>query len=282
MAQRVFIVTGANKGIGFEVVRKLCKELKNENAVVVLTSRDPENGAQAVAKLEKEDGLKPEMEQLDITNEESRKRFVENIKNKYGKVECLVNNAGFAFKQSATEPMGVQAKVTCGINYYGTRDMMKAMTTLFKPGCRIVNVASGSGKTAFANMSAENKHRLMSKSATVEDIDKVVEDFIAACEKNQMDGWPNTCYGFSKAAEIALTAVWARMCDRCPGLSEGGGAVVTCCCPGWCKTDMAGWEDPPRTAAQGADDIVSLALGATKEHHGKFVKEGHIYDFSED
>lgn len=45
---------------------------------------------------------------------------------------------------------------------------------------------------------------------------------------------------------------------------------------------MAGWEAPPRSAADGADDIVPLALRATQEHHGKFVKEGRIYDFRED
>lgn len=45
---------------------------------------------------------------------------------------------------------------------------------------------------------------------------------------------------------------------------------------------MAGWENPPRSAADGADVIVPLALRATKEHHGKFIKEGKIIDVRED
>ena len=47
----------------------------------------------AVAKLA-EEGLKAEVEQLDITHQLSRQMFVETIKSKYGQVECLVNNAG--------------------------------------------------------------------------------------------------------------------------------------------------------------------------------------------
>ncbi|OEH76902.1 carbonyl reductase [NADPH] 1 [Cyclospora cayetanensis] len=281
MARRVFIVTGGNKGIGFETAKKICKELKNEDATVVITSRSPENGAQAVAKLAGE-GLKVEMVQLDIAHKLSREMFVETIRNKYGQVECLVNNAGFAFKNDATEPVGVQARMTCGINYYGTRDLTKAMTSLFTSGSRIVNVASMAGQRALTQMTPERRHRLMSKSATLEDIDSVVEEYLADCATGRMDGWPSTTYGFSKAAVIAMTAALARMSDKCPALKDREGMVVTCCCPGWCKTDMAGWEAPPLSAADGAEIVGSLALGATKEHHGKFIQKEEVHDLRED
>ncbi|CDJ59181.1 hypothetical protein EMWEY_00056050, partial [Eimeria maxima] len=65
---------------------------------------------------------------------------------------------------------------------------------------------------------------------------------------------------FIQAAVIALTAVWAR----------------------WCKTDLGGWEAPPLTAEDGAGFVSSLALRATKEQHGKFVKEGNTIDLRED
>ncbi|CDJ38629.1 carbonyl reductase, putative, partial [Eimeria tenella] len=270
MAQRVFIVTGGNKGIGFETAKKLCRDLKGENAVVVITSRDKENGVQALAKLAAE-GLKAEMELLDITKKESRESFVAAIKSKYGHVDSLVNNAGFAFKKAATEPVAVQAKVTCGINYYATRDITLDMMGLFKPGSRIVNVASAAGEMALQEMSAELRHRLMSKSARQEDIDKVVDDFIVACEKGQQEGWPSSTYGLSKAAVIALTAAWARKADHCPSMEACRDMVITCCCPGWCKTDLAGWEAPPLTAADGANVVAPLALSSTKQqHHGKF------------
>ncbi|CDJ33004.1 uncharacterized protein EMH_0014450 [Eimeria mitis] len=156
------------------------------------------------------------------------------------------------------------------------------MLSLFRPGSRIVNVASRAGSRALEQMNAERRHRLMSKSATQEDIDKVVEEFIAACEKQELTGWPSSTYGLSKAAVIALTALLARKADKCPEVSKGEGMIITSCCPGWCKTDMAGWEAPPLTAADGGNLVGSLALGATKEHHGKFVNEGNILDLRED
>lgn len=274
-------MTGGNKGIGFETAKKLCLELKDQDAVVILTSRCPQKGKEAIEKLEAE-GLTASLEQLDIQDGESVKRFVETLKQKYGEVACLINNAGFAFKSSATEPVGTQASVTCAINYYGTRDLTMAMCPLFKAGSRIVNVASGSGRRALEQMNAERRHRLMNKKATISDIDQVTAEYLAACDKEDLEGWPKTTYGFSKAAVIALTAACARMCDACPGLQNGKEIIITCCCPGWCKSDMAGWQDPPRSTSDGADVIVPLALRAGKEHHGKFVDVSEIMDLRED
>ena len=44
-------------------------------------------------------------------------------------------------------------------------------------------------------------------------------------------------------------------------------------CPGWCKTDMAGWDRPPRTSAQGADTGVWLATLKEEGVNGKFFAE---------
>lgn len=45
---------------------------------------------------------------------------------------------------------------------------------------------------------------------------------------------------------------------------------------------MAGWEAPPLTAVDGAAVVSQLALHATKEHHGNFVRENQIFDLTED
>lgn len=50
MCSRVFVVTGANKGIGYETVRELAKRLKSENATIVLCARDAIRG-QVIAEL---------------------------------------------------------------------------------------------------------------------------------------------------------------------------------------------------------------------------------------
>lgn len=282
MNKKVYIITGGNKGIGYETAKKICKETKNdENSVVVITARDQQRGAQAQAKLA-EEGLTVDLLLLDITNKESINNFIKEIKNKYTQIYCLINNAGFAYKRDAKEPLYEQAEYTCKVNYYGTRDLTKEMLCLFRQDSRIVNVASAAGERALKEMNQERRHRLMSKSATEEDVNKIVEEFLDACKKNELDGWPSITYGLAKAAVIALTAVWARKADKCPVVSQGEGMIITCCCPGWCKTDLGGWEAPPLTAEDGAGFVSSLALRATKEQHGKFVKEGNTIDLRED
>ncbi|KAL8440417.1 hypothetical protein Efla_000305 [Eimeria flavescens] len=275
MARRLFIVTGANKGIGFQTARKLCQKLKNEDAAVLITSRCPVRGKEAVAKLA-EEGLTAHMEQLDVTDEQSISSFAETVKNKYGEVDCLVNNAGFAFPRNATEPLATQARITCGVNYFGTRKLSQAISPLLRKGARVVNVASTEGQRGLEELSAENRRRLVGETATLEGIDEAVKEYLQACEKGSLEGWTSTTYRMSKAAVIGMTVVWARACDKNPEKEM----IITCCCPGWCKTDMAGWEQPPLTASDGADVIVPLALAASREHQGKFVTKEGITDLS--
>ena len=106
----VAVVTGSNKGIGFGIVRALCKQFTGD---VYLTSRDEGRGLAAVAELNKE-GLQPKFYVLDISNEETVTRLRDFMKEKHGGIDVLVNNAGIAFQQGATEPFGVQVTLeTC-------------------------------------------------------------------------------------------------------------------------------------------------------------------------
>lgn len=90
----VAVVTGSNKGIGFAIVRALCKQFAGD---VYLTARDPGRGQEAVAKLQ-EEGLHALFHQLDIDDLQSIRALRDFLKEKYGGLNVLVNNAGIAFK----------------------------------------------------------------------------------------------------------------------------------------------------------------------------------------
>lgn len=87
-------MTGGNKGIGFAIVKALCSQF---NGNVYLTARDVTRGLNAVSELE-EQGLKPKFYQLDVNDDESVTKFHDYLKNTYGGLDVLVNNAAIAFK----------------------------------------------------------------------------------------------------------------------------------------------------------------------------------------
>ena len=97
-SSRVAVVTGSNKGIGFAIVRRMCKVFDGD---VILTSRDEGRGKEAVVKLEGE-GLKPLYHQLDITSSDSIEVLRKYLDQKYGGLDVLINNVGIAFKSSTT------------------------------------------------------------------------------------------------------------------------------------------------------------------------------------
>lgn len=91
---RVALVTGANKGIGFGIARDLCRLFSGD---VVLTARDAERGREAVRQLQAE-GLSPRFHALDIDDPRSIRALRDFLRQEYGGLNVLVNNAGIAFK----------------------------------------------------------------------------------------------------------------------------------------------------------------------------------------
>lgn len=94
----VVVVTGANKGIGFELTRQLAKK----GLTTVLTSRDEERGKEAVEVLKRE-GLDVAHHPLDVQSEDSARKFADWIKYTYGGLDILVGVLSEASKSRDKE-----------------------------------------------------------------------------------------------------------------------------------------------------------------------------------
>lgn len=82
------MVTGANKGIGFDI----CRQLASKGITVMLTARDEKRGLEAIEKLNKESGLSDFVifHQLDVMDSESVASLAEFVKSQFGKLDILV------------------------------------------------------------------------------------------------------------------------------------------------------------------------------------------------
>ncbi|MBV9669614.1 MAG: SDR family NAD(P)-dependent oxidoreductase, partial [Acidobacteriales bacterium] len=85
--EKIALVTGANRGIGFET----CKQLRDLGYTVLLAARDRSKAQQAVESLG-HTSLHPL--QLDVTNEQHRQAAALHIERTFGKLDVLINNAG--------------------------------------------------------------------------------------------------------------------------------------------------------------------------------------------
>src|ERR1051325_2259377 len=92
----VVLVTGANRGIGFEI----CRQLARRGARVVLTSRSAEAGQAALSKLSAEK-LNAEHYTLDVTDEKSLQGLREYVESTIGELHVLINNAGILATEDA-------------------------------------------------------------------------------------------------------------------------------------------------------------------------------------
>ncbi|RXN32140.1 carbonyl reductase [NADPH] 1-like protein [Labeo rohita] len=275
-SSKVALVTGGNKGIGFAIVRAMCKEYAGD---VYLTARDVGRGNAAVESLKKE-GLTPLFHQLDITDPNSVRTARDFFKEKYGGLDVLINNAGIAFKVADTTPFDIQADVTLKTNFFATRDMCNVFLPLIKPGGRIVNVSSVMGSVALSRCSPELQARFRSDDITEEELVGLMERFVRETQEgvHAERGWPSTAYGVSKTGLTTLTRIMARNLSK---ERPGDGILCNACCPGWVRTDMAG-PNATKSPDEGAITPVYLALlpAGAKEPHGQFVSEKKVQPWS--
>ncbi|KAG6459699.1 carbonyl reductase [NADPH] 1 [Manduca sexta] len=259
MSTKVAVVTGSNKGIGFAIVRGLCKRF---NGTVYLTSRDEERGKKAVADLNKE-GLNPSYHQLDITDNKSIERFRDYIKSKYDGIDILVNNAAIAFKSASTEPVAVQAEQTLFVNYFSLVSVCDILFPIVKNGGRVVNISSSCGHLSHIP-SGNLRKRFQDPELTVEELSALMQQYVDAAKQGTQEAeWGISSYVVSKVGVTALTKIQQRLLnDR--------DIKVNAVHPGYVDTDMSSHRGP-LTIDQGASAPLYIALDAPDSVKGEYI-----------
>lgn len=142
--QQIAIVTGANRGIGFET----CRQLSQLGILTILTSRDEDKGFSASSSLKKQ-GYEVIYHQLDVTDNESISKLYTFVVDTYGQLDILVNNAGIYIDRGISVfdlPEEILHE-TMETNFVGVLKMCQAFVPLMRRYSygRVVNVSSGMG-----------------------------------------------------------------------------------------------------------------------------------------
>lgn len=233
----VAVVTGGNRGLGWEIVRQLAEQ----GVTVVLACRDADKGLMAVNEFERQE-LSVRFAPVDVNSAGSIRKLGEFVENTFGRCDILVNNAGIfpdEWEYNIGDPGGglhaplVHVRLAMETNAYGPLLLCQQFIPLMKRNeyGRIVNVSSD-----LAQLSVQPDP---------------AEKFLA--------------YRISKVALNMITHVLAAE-------TAGTNILINSCTPGWCRTDMGG-PKAPRTAEQGARTPVWLATLPDGGPSGGFFKD---------
>ena len=236
--QRIALVTGANKGIGFETARQLA----HEGFRVFIGARDEKAGEAAAEKLRAEGARTTkdksddniEFLKIDISRAESIRKAAEEFGKKSDRLDALINNAGILLDDDK-DILAITPEIfemTLRTNTLGALLVSQAFVPFLKKSDapRIVNVSSGGGQLT-----------------------------------DGADGWA-PAYCISKTA---LNGVTVQLAAALPKFA------VNSVCPGWVRTDMGG-SNASRSVAEGASGIVWLAAEAPQKETGKFWRDRKV------
>ena len=239
---KVAIVTGGNKGVGFAICRGLAKVFDGD---VLLTARNEERGMKAVKDLEQE-GLTVKFHLLDIDDPKSVAALATFVKEKYGGIDVLVNNAGTM--AAPTEPFGVQAKVNVTTNYFSVQDTCNQLFPLLRSGARVVNLSSMMGFLGLIqDPDLKAKFASSGSTLTMKDLDALMKDFVDSANAGghakatkgwpiiELEGFPNSTYVVSKIGVSAMTRIQQQKISEDPNMKD---VVVNHVHPGFVDTDM--------------------------------------------
>lgn len=238
--QKVALITGANRGLGFETA----KQLGQQGVTVIIAARTTDKAQEAADKL-KQDGIDAYGIQLDVTNKAHYQPAVDYITDKFGKLDILVNNAGVGPQDWTIGEMKVSTTTTEELEYVFNTNLFslvaltKELLPLIKKSDagRIVNLSSILGSLTLHSQ----------------------PDSPIATSKT-------LSYDASKAAlNIFTIHLAAELKDT--------NIKVNSVHPGWVKTDM-GTDAAPMEITDGAKTSVQLALLDANGPTGRFIHLG--------
>lgn len=260
-----------------EIVKKLCRL---PNLYTILACRNEELGRRAVAELHAQGLTQCEFRSLDISDLASIERFSAEIDRDYHhSIDILINNAAIAFKNADPTPFHEQARPTVHTNYIGTLELTQRLLPLLRNAKnygRLVNVASEAGHLRIMKHLPLRQQFENIADLSIPTLTSLMQKFVNDVEqhRHEAEGWPSTCYGMSKLAVVALTKRLALEESLLPSNSDRKQVLITCCCPGYCATDMSSHKGP-KSATDGATTPTYLATLPTynEDFQGKFFSE---------
>ncbi|MGD9330620.1 MAG: SDR family oxidoreductase [Desulfobacterales bacterium] len=235
MQRRVAIVTGANRGLGFEIARQLA----DLGITVVMGSRDPEQGAAAAESLQS-DRRSVISRLLDVNQASTIQAAIGDIMDRYGRIDILVNNAGIMIDSQTTI---LELDLTL---FQNTLETNALGALLLSQAC-------------IPHMQANNYGRIVNISSTLGSLTDI------ATPDSEYSVVLSPAYRLSKTLLNGLTVLLAKE------LQETN-ILVNSACPGWVRTRLGG-ERAPLMPAQGAETPVWLATLPDDGPRGGFFRE---------
>jgi len=223
-ANKVALITGANRGLGLEMARQLGKA----GITVVLAARDPEKG-EAAAGLLRGEGIDARSVTLDVTNRQHHAAAAGFLAENFGRLDILINNAGISLDSLGAGPPSTTTdevlQRTFDTNFFAPAALTRVLLPLLKK----------SGAARIVNMSS-----ILGSQTLHADPNSSIYNFKALS------------YDASKAALNSFTIHLAHEL-------RDTGIKVNSAHPGWVKTDM-GTEAALMEISEGARTGVQLAL----------------------
>jgi NAD(P)-dependent dehydrogenase (short-subunit alcohol dehydrogenase family) len=237
--KKVALVTGANRGIGFETAR----QLGQKGVTVVVAARTLKSAEETAAKL-KTEGIDAFPLKLDVTNAQDREAAARTLDDKFGKLDVLINNAGVGPQGGASNAKTIntteeELQTVFGTNLFATIAVTRSLLPLLRKSDagRIVNLSSILGSLA-----------------------------LHADPNGPLASGKTFAYNASKTALNAFTIHLAAEL-------KGTKIKVNSAHPGWVKTEM-GTDAAPMEVPEGAKTSVDLALLGPDGPNGRFIHLG--------
>ncbi|AVH34372.1 short-chain dehydrogenase/reductase [Vibrio fluvialis] len=165
---RIWFVTGATRGMGTDIV----KAALNQGDHVVATGRDLDRLREVFADVPAE---RIALVELDVTNEAQAQAAVKQAVTRFGRIDVLVNNAGFCLLGRFEEASAQQIEMQFATNVFGMANVLRAVLPVMRKQAqgRILNMSSIAGVKAVANATFYSASKYAVEGMTLALVDEV-------------------------------------------------------------------------------------------------------------
>jgi NAD(P)-dependent dehydrogenase (short-subunit alcohol dehydrogenase family) len=267
----VILVTGANKGIGYEAVKLLSQEKAGSDTVILLGTRSTKNGQEAIEKMKSSVAEHPfdniKVLEIDVTDSASLEAAVQHVKSTYKQLDVLIHNSGISNIDG-----DYKSPAIFDVNIIGAKDCIEGFTPILTPSTGIVTLVSSTvGPWYMDTLEDEATKKMLDvDNASWSDIEGWMKDWdtfgSGGESKHKWIPESNGMIASKYCVSKAILNPWFR--QYAASHPDVKAAAV---CPGYCATELNNFQGP-RPASVGGKSVIWPALNEFTT--GKFYLDG--------